>query len=191
MLKEYRRGAINISFGSNLVTGFDTSWLTYCRSGDTLRVGDQSMEVLSVTSNTEIVLVETWAGMSGNGLPYRIEIDRDGIARAKEIKMQWVLIERNIRCVADVEAFGRLWQADPTSQDLLNKAVGLATAGAPLPSVWRDVSNSNMPITSLEQLATIGGAMAAQTEAVYHRSWELKEAINTAETVEELNAIEW
>ena len=191
MLKEYRRGKINITFGSDTVTGIDTSWLTYCGSGDVLHVGDQSMAILGVVSNTELLLVDTWAGTSGGSLSYRVQISHDSLDRGKKVKLDWVHMERDVRCVADVIAYDRPWQADLRSQDLLNKAVGFALAGAPLPTTWRDSNNNNMPITSLEQLVVIGGAMAQQTEIVYHRSWELKAAIWAATSEEELSLIEW
>ena len=191
MLREYRRGTVNISFGNNFVEGFDTSWLTYCQPGDVLHVGEQSMIISSVTSQSSIILTETWAGVSGNGLEYRIEISHDGLVRAKRLKIDWVHQQRGARRLENIVVFGRPWQADLASQDLLNKAIGLALAGAPLPTVWRDDNNDDMPITSIEQLAAIGGAMAQQTEAVYHRSWELKVDIEAATTVEELDLIEW
>jgi hypothetical protein len=113
------------------------------------------------------------------------------MARRKELKLDWVHTERDIRCTTDVIVYGRPWQADLRSQDLLNKAVVLALAGAPLPTAWRDSNNSDMPITSVEQLVVIGGAMAHQTELAYHRSWELKAAIWAATSEEELSMIEW
>lgn len=191
MLKEYRRGKVNISFGSDIVNGIDTSWVTYCEPGDILHVGETAMEIAAITSNSSLVLAETWAGTSGNELAYRIEISQDSLGRTKKIKYDWVHMERDIRCIADAVAYDRPWQADLRSQDLLNKAVGLALSGAPLPTVWRDSNNNDMPITSVEQLVVIGRAMAQQTEIVYHRSWQLKAAIDAATTIEELNAIEW
>lgn len=191
MLREYRRGAANISFGSDIVTGFDTSWLTYVQAGDVLHVGDESMIISAITSHASLVLTETWAGVSGNGLEYRIEISHDGLVRAKRLKVDWVHQERNKRRVANVIVFGRPWQADLHSQDLLNKAIGIAIAGAPLPAVWRDDENNDMPITEIGQLVAIGGAMALQTEEVYHRSWELKAEIEAASTTEELGLIIW
>jgi len=191
MLKEYRRGTANISFGSDIVTGFDTSWLTYCQPGDVLHVGEQSMIVSEVPSQTTLALTETWAGVSGNGLEYYIEISNDGLARAKRLKIDWVHQERNKRRFSNVVAFDRPWQADLRSQDLINKAISMAVAGAPLPTVWRDDNNNDMPITDIGQLAVIGGAMAQQTEEVYHRSWQLKDEIEAATTAEEVALIEW
>jgi len=191
MLKEYRRGTANISFGSDIVTGFDTSWLTYCQPGDVLHVGEQSMIVSEVPSQTTLALTETWAGVSGNGLEYYIEISNDGLVRAKRLKIDWVHQERNKRRFSNVVAFDRPWQADLHSQDLINKAISMAVAGAPLPTAWRDDNNNDMPITDIGQLAVIGGAMAQQTEEVYHRSWQLKDEIEAATTAEEVALIEW
>lgn len=191
MLREYRRGTANISFGNDIVTGFDTSWLTYCQAGDMLHVGDESMIISNITSHTSLVLTDTWAGVSGNGLEYRIEISHDGLVRAKRLKVDWVHQERNKRMVANVIVFGRPWQADLISQDLLSRALVNAIAGAPLPVTWRDGDNKEMPITNLDQLAAISGAIGQQTEAVYRRSWALKAEIDAASTTEELGLIIW
>lgn len=98
---------------------------------------------------------------------------------------------RDQACVANVTAHGRPWQADKTSQALLGQAIALAQAGLPLPAVWRDANNNNMPITSLADLLAIAGAIAAQVQAAYVRSWQLKAQVEAATTVEELDAIQW
>ena len=66
--------------------------------------------------------------------------------------------ERDASCVAPVSAMGRTWQADQRSQALLGQAITLAGAGLPLPSVWRDADNQDMPITTLADLFAIARA---------------------------------
>lgn len=77
----------------------------------------------------------------------------------------------------NVTAHNRLWQADQNSKALLLDAITLALAGLPLPKEWRDADNSNMAITSLDDLLTIAKAMADQTHDAYTWSWEKKAAI--------------
>ena len=77
----------------------------------------------------------------------------------------------------DVLAHGRYWQTDRRSRELLSDAITLATAGVPLPPVWRDATNDNMIVENLGTLVAIATAMAEATQAVYTRSWQLKEYV--------------
>ena len=113
----------------------------------------------------------------------------DPIAEAKAAKREQITAERDAACIAPVEALGHTWQADEGSQALLNKAITLAAAGLPLPTVWRDSDNLDLPITDLAQLLAIGGAMAVATETAMHVSWARKAALSAAETLEEIAAI--
>ena len=72
---------------------------------------------------------------------------------------------------------------------MLAAAITLAQAGGPLPAVWRDAENNNMPVTSLADLLAIAGAIAQQTQAAYARSWQRKAAVDAATTIEEVNAV--
>jgi len=110
---------------------------------------------------------------------------------AKAQKKSLIDQERASVCQKDVEAVGHTWQADWTSQDLLNKAIMLAGNSLPLPVVWRDVANVDLPITSIGQLLEIAGAIGQQTQTAYGTSWILKAQVDAATTIEELNAIVW
>lgn len=98
---------------------------------------------------------------------------------------------RDTACYADVVAMGHTWQADERSRGLLGEAILMAQAGLPLPPVWRDVDNVDMPITAITDLLAIAGAMGAQVQAAYTRSWELKALINAATTPEACEALVW
>ena len=113
----------------------------------------------------------------------------DHIAEAKTAKRAQITTERDAACVAPVQALGHTWQADEGSQALLNKAVTLAVAALPLPEVWRDIDNVDMPITNISQLLAIGGAMAAATQAAYTAAFARKDALAAAETLEEIAEI--
>ena len=109
--------------------------------------------------------------------------------QAKGTALATIERNRDAQRYANVTAHTRQWQADANSQDLLSKTINLAQAGLPLPTVWRDADNSNMPISSINDLLAIAGGMAAQTQAAYAWSWAKKAEIEAASTVEELAAM--
>lgn len=98
---------------------------------------------------------------------------------------------RDIEIAKNVTAHARPWQADRRSQELLGQAISLAQAGLPLPAAWRDANNSNMTISTIADLLAIAGAIAAQTQTAYAKSWDLKAQIDAATTTAEVEAIIW
>lgn len=96
---------------------------------------------------------------------------------------------RDAACVANVTALGRTWQADSRSSTLLGQAITLAQAGLPLPPVWRDANNGDMPVGSLADLLAIGGVIAAQVQAAYSHSWTLKAQVDAAVAANDATAI--
>ncbi|TCS72094.1 uncharacterized protein DUF4376 [Sulfuritortus calidifontis] len=111
-----------------------------------------------------------------------------GLDAAKAAKRERINAERDAKCVADVTVHDRRWQADKRSQELLAQAVSLAQAGLPLPAVWRDADNNDMPVTSIADLLAIAGAIAQQVQAAYAESWARKAAVDAATTIEEVEA---
>lgn len=106
----------------------------------------------------------------------------------KAAKKRRIEAERDAEAFAPCQALGRTWDADARSRELLAAAITLAQAGGPLPAVWRDAENNNMPVTSLADLLAIAGAIAQQTQAAYARSWQRKAAVDAAKTAEEVEA---
>jgi len=110
----------------------------------------------------------------------------------KNIKRAEIRAARDAACYAPVSALGHVFQADARSQELLGGVINLAQLpGFPLPTVWRSLDDVNVPISSLTDLVTIGGALAAQTQAAYAKSWQLKAAVDAATTNAEIEAIKW
>lgn len=69
----YRTGTLSVTNGSATVTGSSTGWNTTVRAGDFLFVGSsQPVEVGSVVSNTQLTLVNTWAGATASGQSYAV-----------------------------------------------------------------------------------------------------------------------
>lgn len=106
----------------------------------------------------------------------------------KDAKKLRINAERDAQCTADVVVFGRRWQADKRSQELLIQAISLAQAGLPLPPVWRDADNHDMPVTALSDLLAIAGAIAQQVQTAYVQAWTRKAAVDVATTAEEVEA---
>lgn len=113
------------------------------------------------------------------------------LGEIKAEKLAQLKPARDGATVSNVTAHGRQWQADERSQKLLSAAITLAMVGAPLPPVWRDANNSNMPITTLAELVAIAGAMARQTQAAYSKSWTLKDQVDAAQTPGAVDAVVW
>ena len=107
---------------------------------------------------------------------------------AKAAKKRQIEAERDAACEKPVAALGRTWDADKRSQELLNGAIALAQAGGPIPAVWRDHDNNNMPITGLSDLLAIAGAIAQQVQTAYAASWARKAAVDAATTIDEVDA---
>lgn len=69
----YRTGTLSVTNGSATVTGSGTGWNTTVRAGDFLFVGSsQPVEVGAVVSNTQLTLVNTWAGATASGQSYAV-----------------------------------------------------------------------------------------------------------------------
>ena len=113
------------------------------------------------------------------------------IAEIRTEKLAHLEASRNLEVVKPVTALGATWQADSRSQDLLSSAITLASAGLPLPTVWRDLNNVNLTITNISQLLAIAGAMATQTQAAYARSWQKKAEVEAASTPSAVDDVSW
>ena len=111
------------------------------------------------------------------------------LAEAKAAKKRQIEAERDAACEQPVTALGRTWDADKRSQELLNGAIALAQAGGPIPAVWRDHDNNDMPIANLSDLIAIAGAIAQHVQTAYATSWMRKAAVDAATTIDKVNAV--
>ena len=110
------------------------------------------------------------------------------LQQAKTAKKRQIETDRDDACYQPVTALGHTWDADKRSQDLLGQAIALAQAGLPLPAVWRDRDNNDMPVTSINDLLAIAGAIAQQVQTAYATSWARKAAVDSATTIDEVDA---
>ncbi len=110
---------------------------------------------------------------------------------AKVLKKEYIETERNKHCFKNVSALGYTWQADKRSQELITSAIQFATLGiSPTPLTWRTFNNEDIEV-SLDDLKTIASAMILQTQEAYTMSWNYKQQINNATTIEELETVVW
>jgi len=115
--------------------------------------------------------------------------DAEILEAAKVEKLSEITVDNNTEIHADVTAMGSTFQADERSQTLLNSVITVSSAGGPLPSVWRDTSNVNVPINSITDLLAIAEVIHTQTELSFIKMWQRKEALGLASTVEAVSVI--
>jgi len=74
----YNTGRVNVTHGSNVVTGINTEFLKYVSSGAFFKIyGDTDFYVLqNVISNTEFTITNPYKGTTGTNLVYTITLDR-------------------------------------------------------------------------------------------------------------------
>ena len=125
----------------------------------------------------------------GIGMPIDAPMPEIDLSAKKAIKYAQIEQERDAAASANVVVFGRPWTADIRSQMLLGQAITLANAGLPLPPGWRDANDGVMPITGINDLLAIAGAIAAQVQNAYAESWARKDALAAATTLAEIDAV--
>lgn len=124
----------------------------------------------------------------GTFTPPAVVVDLDAAkTKRKALIESW----RDEARYANVQVAGHTWQADENSQMLLTKAIVAASVGLPLPPVWRDADNVDVPVSNLSDLVVIAAAFAMSTQAAYAKSWQLKERVDSAVTLAEILAVEW
>lgn len=74
MLTRYEAGQISLVSGSNTVTGFGTSWLTYVKPGDILNTPAGEFAIQAILSVFELQLSTPYTGDSADRISYHILI---------------------------------------------------------------------------------------------------------------------
>lgn len=115
-----------------------------------------------------------------------VSLDQFKARRIDEVKEQKALALK-----AGVEWNGHRWDADATAQLQISGTVTSISAGLPLPEgfYWTSYDNVNVPVTS-NDLIDLGAAIVAFNFAIHDRSRSLKEQIEIASSLSELDAID-
>ena len=113
------------------------------------------------------------------------------VSEIKSRKRSEINSNRSSARIAPVTLLGKEWQADKTSSDLLVNTILLVSLDIiPVPTIWRSLDNTNVEVT-LQDLKSIAALIAINTQDAYTKSWQLKDSINSATTVEDISAITW
>lgn len=101
----YRAGTATFTNSSTAVTGSGTAWATNVRPGDEIIGPDNiSREVESVTSDTALVMVESYAGSTTSGAAYKVKPiqgwNRDVAARLAALINEYGSIEAALSVLA-------------------------------------------------------------------------------------------
>lgn len=93
------------------------------------------------------------------------------------------------KLTAGFEFDGHRYDTDPASLLNLTAVVAALGIGVPLPKdfVWRSADNISVQHTA-ESLSSLAAALLEYTNAVYARSFELKDRIETEESPQQVDA---
>ena len=72
MINEYQVGRISIETDSDVVTGHGTSWLTYARAGDRIKLGEQVHLISDVLDVAHLKLTSAYTGPTLSQAQYLI-----------------------------------------------------------------------------------------------------------------------
>lgn len=114
--------------------------------------------------------------------------------RVKENKRKAINAEREKR-LNDLTVMldGVEYDADQEGRANVTATVSAINAGVipvPDPLSWRDFQNNTQSL-SHAKLLELAGIMFAAVDSIYQTSWAIKSQIDSASTIEEVNAISW
>ena len=89
---------------------------------------------------------------------------------------------------APITYAGHVFQADAGSVELMTQVASALPAGASVD--WYDIANTAVPLTDV-QFAELRGAILMRGQLLFKKRRQLKDAINSATTVADVEAISW
>ena len=100
--------------------------------------------------------------------------------------------ERKNKIESGVEFENNLYDSTEQSMKNLNEVLMSISFGIDLPTdyTWRTKDNKNTPMDK-EKLTSLYKTMIEHKNNCYKKSWELKEKIEKAKTIEEVTKIQW
>jgi hypothetical protein len=112
-----------------------------------------------------------------------VEVKADKLAEINAAK--WSAIENG-----DVEYEGLRFHTDSASQSMLGNAILMYQSLNTLPQVWK-AKDGYLTVTAVGQLTAIGALVAAYVEGLFGTEYALRGQVETAETVEAVEAVVW
>lgn len=147
----YRAGTAAFTNGSTAVAGSGTAWATNVRPGDEIIGPDNiSREVETVTSDTALTMVETYAGTTAAGAAYKVKPiqgwNRDVAAQLAALINDYGGIEAALAVVGGNVGIGTLSPASVAGYT--NVTLNNSTNGGQLILQSNDVTAFNMSVDS-------------------------------------------
>lgn len=118
------------------------------------------------------------------------EIPPPPLDEVKAAKIEELKTERTTREEAPVEYGGKLWDFDAKSRDRITAAVTALEVGGVESIEWTAHDDTSATLT-VADLKGIVAAAALRGDALHKKYRELRDAVNAAETAEEVNAVSW
>lgn len=163
---------------------------------------DGSYDELDLTGYVEISYDDymLYCGNSPDGKEYRYDaatkkpkeyVYVPSLEELKNSKISAFKAARDSEEVQPIEYNGNLFDYDEKARDRINAAIiALDAQGAEASIDWTTADNNDVPVTANDLRAVIG-AVAVRSNALHVKYRNLKEKVETAETTEEIEAINW
>lgn len=118
------------------------------------------------------------------------EVPGPSLEEVKSQKISSLKKERDVREEAPVEYKGKLWDFDTKSRDRINAAATALEVGGVDTITWTAYDDTSLELTA-EDLKTIVALAAIRGDTLHKKYRELRDAVNAAETIEEIKSIIW
>ena len=163
---------------------------------------DGTYDELDLTGYVEITYDDymLYCGNSPDGKEYRYDAETKkpkeyvytpSLEELQNSKIAAFKAARDAEEVQPIEYNGNLFDYDEKARDRINAAIiALDAQGAEATIDWTTADNKDVPVTANDLRAVIG-TVAVRSNTLHVKYRNLKTQAEAAETVEELNAINW
>lgn len=119
----------------------------------------------------------------------QVEIPPRTVEQTRQDKLSQFNSYRNFYMDQPVVHNDVLFDADSTARDRLTQAIVMHGATGYLPPVWIKYDNTGYPIATIDDLVAIAEAVQNAFAARYYEMIALRDSVNAATTLEQLDAI--
>jgi hypothetical protein len=121
---------------------------------------------------------------------YIKQFPQQSIEEVKETKIYELKSERDAREEAPVEYKGKLWDFDTKSRDRINAAATALEVSGVESITWTSYDDSSLELSVID-LKSIVATAAIRGDYLHKRYRELRDLVNSATTIEEVQLISW
>ncbi|MCD8212858.1 MAG: DUF4376 domain-containing protein [Campylobacter sp.] len=114
-----------------------------------------------------------------------------GLEEAKALKLVEIkeaITKDTQKCICEAEGIG---EVDAGNQYMINIAALISVCEASGQEVDFRMADNTTKKLNLEQLNKIKAAIGLKGLSLYHKKWELEEALNNAKSIDEVKEIKW